>query len=292
MFVVIEQVTKPGAIGVVLCEQVEGGRRLLKARPEQCGAEEEHADQGDALLLVRVETTKHEHIDEEQEAECNHARGKELGERGDADRDRAGVEQHGEHGDHDCTERYVAPALAAFRIGHALRSKAGVAEVVFGQAVLQYADQHGGARAKESGSPVPRFADGARDERGKQRTEVDAHVEDRKACIASRTRLTLVERADDGRDVGLEQTHADHDDRKTEIEHTGTRGHGEQEIPERDDEAAPVDCAALADQTVGDPAARQRKQEHGAGVETVDGTGGFAVHAESRIGVSGGRHQE
>ena len=104
--------------------------------------------------------------------------------------------------------------------------------------------------------------------------------------------MTFVERTDDGRNIGLEQTHADDDGGKSEVEHCRASWNGEQEVSSCDEDAAPVHGASLTDQSIGDPTSGEREQEHGTRIETVDRAGGFAVHAETRVDVARCGHEE
>ena len=70
------------------------------------------------------------------------------------------------------------------------------------------------ARPKPAHQPTA-SASKRTEELGDQRAEVDAHVEDGEAGVAPPVAV-LVERADDGRDVGLEEAVADRDQRQAE----------------------------------------------------------------------------
>ncbi len=77
---------------------------------------------------------------------------------------------------------------------------------------------HADAGQPETVRPAPAFADVAAHQRGEQRTEIDAGIEQREARIAARV-VFRIQLAHDGGDVGLEETHADDDQRQRQVGH-------------------------------------------------------------------------
>src|SRR2546425_8613213 len=76
--------------------------------------------------------------------------------------------------------------------------------------VLHQAKSHADPGTREAQMPVYRFGQLAGDDRSEERTEVDAHVKDREAGVASFIPL-VVQRSNKGRDVRLEQSGTDDD---------------------------------------------------------------------------------
>src|SRR6058998_363218 len=123
------------------------------------------------------------------------------------------------------------------------------------------------------------LAEGSDDERGDESAHVDAHVEDREACVASHIG-GIVQRTDHRADVRLQQTCAHHDQRETEVK--GRQGWiRETEVPERDDDAAPQHAAELAKPTIGDDAAGNRRRVDAERVPAIDGRGVLGRETES-----------
>jgi hypothetical protein len=81
--------------------------------------------------------------------------------------------------------------------------------------------------------PADLLAEVAAHDRGEEGAEVDAHVEDGEAAVAPRVAL-VVEPADDGRDVGLEEPVAD-DEQPEREEQQRLEGH--REVTERHQDA-------------------------------------------------------
>ncbi len=138
--------------------------------------------------------------------------------------------------------------------------------------------------------PVHLLAEVAAEQRAGEGAGVDAHVEDREAGVAAVV-FGGVELAHHGADVGLQHAGADrHQDQAGEenrhLEHAAeTRDHrqAEGEVAGGEGDAAPEHRVALADQPVGDPAAGQRHQVDGGGIEPVDGPAGGVGKAEAAV---------
>jgi len=82
---------------------------------------------------------------------------------------------------------------------------------------LHQPERHPYARAGEAEVPVDLLREVSGDERPEERAEVDPHVEDREPRVAAFVSL-LVQRADQGAHVGLEETGSDHDARQAGVE--------------------------------------------------------------------------
>jgi hypothetical protein len=103
--------------------------------------------------------------------------------------------------------------------------------------------------------PVDLLAEEAADERRQERAQVDPHVEDREARVATRIVLR-VEAADHGAHVRLQQPGPDHDHDQPAEHRRHRRDRGEQ-MPKSDDQAPDQDGAAVPEDLVGQPAAGQ-----------------------------------
>src|SRR5579862_495516 len=98
--------------------------------------------------------------------------------------------------------------------------------------------------------------------------DVDAHEEHGETGVASRATLR-VEVTHHHADVGLEQSHSDHDDEKSEKE--GLCVLEEQKRIADDDEQAADDHASLmAGEAIADPSTEERRHERRRDIETVD----------------------
>ena len=112
------------------------------------------------------------------------------------------------------------------------------------------------------------LAETAADDRAECGTEVDAHVEDCEAGVATRI-VFAVHLADDGADVRFQQPGAEHDQHEAEEESLGA-GDCQHEVAGHDDDAAKPDRALCAQQPVGNPAAWQRDEVDGGRVQAID----------------------
>src|SRR5690606_41393644 len=86
--------------------------------------------------------------------------------------------------------------------------------------------------------------------------EVDAHVEDREARIATRTSFRVKVR-DHRADVRFQQPDAADDDDQAQVEGRGDTTESKQQVSERDQNAAVPHGASRADQAIRDPTAGQ-----------------------------------
>ena len=133
--------------------------------------------------------------------------------------------------------------------------------------------------------PTHAFAQITGDERSDERPDVDSHVENREARIASRSALGI-KLADDRRDVRLEQPGADDDENEAE-EKRLVREQDRQrdgDVAERDEHAAVPDGALKAQPPVGDPAAGERRQVDRRRVDPDDRRRRGAVERETAAG--------
>ena len=103
------------------------------------------------------------------------------------------------------------------------------AEVAVTCDVLDQPKRHSDACSSEPVVPVhprrtrTRLAQPRADKRTRERAQVDPHVEDRKACVASGPFFT-VEVANDGADVRFEETGAQHDEQQADVERQQSKG--------------------------------------------------------------------
>ncbi len=102
--------------------------------------------------------------------------------------------------------------------------------------VLDEPDHHADTGGGESHVITHGVGEEAHHERGDERAEVDAHVEQRETTIAAGV-VRRIQVTDDRGDAGLEQTGADGDRDEAEPEHDLDRNR-HREVPGRDDDAA------------------------------------------------------
>ena len=129
--------------------------------------------------------------------------------------------------------------------------------------------------------PVDLLAQVSHQQRSDRRADIDAHVEDRKAGILLHTAVR-VKLADHHADIGLEQTGAQNDQQQSEEESMHT-GNSQSELSGNDEQSADKHGVAGADQTIRDPAARQRCQIDRCRVETIDGCRGLVIHPQTAV---------
>ena len=133
------------------------------------------------------------------------------------------------------------------------------------------------------------FAQGAAYQRPKQRSQVDAHIENGITRVPAGAALR-VQFADDGADIRFQQAGAEHHQHQADVE-SGDRRDGQGKMAEHDDDAPVPDGILGADHTVCYPAARQRRQVHGCRVQAVNRGGGHVIHAQATFSDSGGHEQ-
>ena len=164
------------------------------------------------------------------------------------------------------------------RAGRLLHDLIG-GEVALAPEVNEEAEDHADAGRAEAPRPVlvPRrvfaLAEGAADERGEPRAEVDAHVEDVEGAVATLVPLG-VEGPDLRGDVRLEEAATDAErgegGEKESVPH-------QHELAEDHDDAAENDRLALAEDAVGEDPAEERCQVDQRGVEAIDLVGELLV---------------
>ena len=103
------------------------------------------------------------------------------------------------------------------------------------------------------------------DQGSQEAADIDPDIENGESGIEPRAALRI-QVGNDGADIGLEQPHPKHDHHQADIEFSRARGHGQQGVAEGDGQTAGKYGALRTDQTVGNPAAGQRRQIHGRGV--------------------------
>ena len=114
--------------------------------------------------------------------------------------------------------------------------------------------------------PAEFFAQRAAHQRGQERAEIDADIEDREGAVAAAI-AGRIERADLGRDVRLEGAVAENEKAERDQKQMLERHH---EVADRHQRGAEDDGTAAAEHAVGQQAAEDRRQVNKAGVESVD----------------------
>src|SRR3954471_3918729 len=274
-------------------EQVQRRRCLLEGRPEDCRENKKQEDDQNALSLTAVEAAGDEHVKKVEERHRDDDEGHALG---DGDRIDSYHARHGEHYD-QCQYRnarchdYSGTAMLG-GIGRG-RPRTQITEGFVGASpISENANEHAHTRRAKAEVPGDFFAQIAGDERSDEGTEVDAHVEDRESGVAPRSAFRI-QVSDDGRDVGLEQSGAEHDqnqaDEKRRVgEDDGKR---DRQVAEGDENSTVPDCPPEAEQSVGDPSTRQRRQINAGGVNTDNRAGRLSGECES-AGSERRRHEQ
>src|SRR5437762_6407166 len=160
------------------------------------------------------------------------------------------------------------------------------------QAIGDESNQHADTSSAETEAPAYLFAQVTGDQRGDERTDVYAHVENREACIATRSAFRI-EIADNRRDVRFEQSRAEYDE--NQADEKGCVGEDDRQrdrqVAQRDENSSVPDSASESEETVSDPAARQRRQVHAGSVDPHDGRSGISLESESTLS-QGRRHEQ
>jgi hypothetical protein len=149
--------------------------------------------------------------------------------------------------------------------------------------------EHADAGRAEAPVPPDSLTEESRDERGDERAEIDPHVEHGEARVAPRA-AGGIEITHERGDVRLQEAGPDHDQDEPEEERR-SREHGRQadrEMTEGDEHSAGPDRAPQAEPSVGDPAARQRREIDARGVDADDGRRGGPREAEAAASQRGG----
>jgi hypothetical protein len=129
------------------------------------------------------------------------------------------------------------------------------------------AQHHAEPRGAEADVPVVAVGQLGTDDLADGRAQVDAHVENGEGSVAPAI-LLRIELTHHGRDVRLEKSGAENDEREPD-EERWFGGHCEAEMARGDDDAADDDGAVGADQSVGQVAAQQRREINQALVPAV-----------------------
>ena len=277
-----------------IAEEVQRRSGLLELRPEDRGRDEEDADRVQPPTLRRRPVAAEKQPGEEGDHDQQQSVAGGVGDLLRGDRQHAGVHAEGERTRGD--ERETAGDLRArsqlrrrFGRFRRRRMKARVAEVLPAGDVLHDAADHADAGRAEPDVPVDPLPEVSAHERRDEGAEVDAHVVDREAGVAARV-VRSVQAAHDHRGVAFQETGADDDQRQPDVERR-QRLDGHAEVAARDDDAAVQDGAALTDQAVGDPAARQAGHVDHRRVEPVHRAGDARFPPEA-AGCDRRRHEE
>ena len=142
-------------------------------------------------------------------------------------------------------------------------------QVALAHHVLHDAKRHADSGASKAQMPVDALREVSRDERPQKGAEVDAHVEDGEPGVPAAVAFP-VERADDGADVGLQESRSDDDQPQPEIEE-GEGLEGERDVAKGDDDPAHQHASIGAQKAIGDQAAQNRGAPDAARVGAVDG---------------------
>ncbi len=127
-------------------------------------------------------------------------------------------------------------------------------------------DGHADAGGAEAVVPADALAERPADQRGEEGAEIDADIEDRIGAVAARI-AGCIERADLRGDVGLECAVAEDQHQECQQEQRLERHH---EMADRHQRSAEHHGAALAQHTVGQHAADQRREIDERGIEAID----------------------
>ena len=131
----------------------------------------------------------------------------------------------------------------------------------------------------EAQLPGDLLADVAAQRNTEEGTGVHAHVEQRVAAITGALVVLAVELADDRRDVRLEQAVAEDEDAEREMERARAV-EGEQEVADGQEHGSSEDRTAVAENTVRQDAAEERRQVDEADVRAVQRRGVPLAHLE------------
>ena len=141
-----------------------------------------------------------------------------------------------------------------------------------GKSILSQANQHEYASRAETIVPAHTLTKIAANQLTDERAQIDAHVENREAGIASRTAVILVQLSDHGADVGLEQTGTEHNQYHAD-EESLSPGPGHGAVATGNQHSAIPYCRTLTCQSICHPATRQREHVDTGCVQTVDSSG-------------------
>ena len=134
-------------------------------------------------------------------------------------------ERHRQREQHE--RAHGAPFVAAERLCLALRQHAAShvrRQRARGVEIDRQPERHADAGRAEAVVPAELLAERAADQRRQERAEVDADIEDREGAVAARI-AGRIERADLGRDVGLERAVAEDEDEQREQKQRLERHH-------------------------------------------------------------------
>ena len=266
---------------VAFREQVQRRSRLLEAGPEHRTGKHEHDDDDHAPALVDAEASGDEDVGEPGGRNARDRHGSTLRKRKRIEADPAVEAREQQEGDEREGQRAGgrcgAPQTGS---GDGAGAQAAVSERRSGRPKLHETREHANACRRKAIVPVAAGKPAA-DERSGGGADVDAHVEDREARVATGI-AGPIKLADQRTDVGLEQARAEHDENEAAEEARKTRDR-EHEVPAHDNDPAEPDCALRAPEPVGDPAARQRDEIDGRGVQAIHRRGRLVAETEPAV---------
>src|SRR5581483_3671046 len=163
---------------------------------------------------------------------------------------------------------------------------ASLAKVFFCDQVLHHSDQHADARGGETKAPIYLFSYPTHDQRRK-RSQVDAHVKDRKARIPAIV-VAAVKLSDDGADIWLQQTGSENQQCQAAIE-GGHARRSQAEISGGNQDASEQHRTLLPDNAVRDPSSWQAEQINHCRVKAINRTR-FHDRETEAAGLQSGSH--
>ena len=157
----------------------------------------------------------------------------------------------------------------------------GVPEMTPAHDVLHNPKHHPDAGRAEAKVPVDVLTEKAANKGPGKTADIDPHVEDGESSIAASSALG-VQISDDRTDIGLEQARSKHDHHEPHVKRRRGRD-GQREVTSRDDDASPQHGTTLSQQSVGNPAARQRDGVDSERIQTVNGRRRHVRQPESTV---------
>ncbi len=256
------------AVDDVIGQEGERAAGLLEEAPEQDVEEEDdHHRPG----LVAGDFAFTDAFDDQHRGQADEQYGQQ-----DLQVGSAGLQQHVDDRDHD--QRTDDDDGQALWAGQFADRCADALERLAADEEPDQRDQHADARGQEhdlvgwhGGSAEHFFSQQLGQDRCKECADVDAHVEDGEAGIATRV-VQRVQLADHGRDVRLEHAVTDDDRGQAQLEHVLVRNRNHEQAGRHED-GADQDRALITDDAVGHVAAEDGAGIHQREVGTVGEVG-------------------
>ena len=144
-----------------------------------------------------------------------------------------------------------------------------VSDALFGHLKLNEPEEHSSSSSREAPSPSEFLREPRTQDLTGERADVDAHVEEREPCIASRTAFGIKLAHQRGH-VGLQQSGTGGHNEQPEVKRNSRR-QAQHHVTSGDDNAAPPHSALRPHDPVTRPSAGQRHDVNQRRVESVDG---------------------